>query len=115
MVTKTAFGRRYICTLWARTRWHQAIQLWLASRQKIQQSHLVGLSRVWGTLIWSFCPYTSLSPLQQGVHMGERVGIAFQGVYILFGLQFNLQSDAVRIVEVESLAIPPFDSFGHRW
>jgi hypothetical protein len=26
-----------------------------------------------------------------------------------------LQSDAVRIVEVESLAIPPFDSFGHRW
>jgi hypothetical protein len=58
-------------------------------------------------------PRASLSPLQQGVHIGDRVGIAFQAVHILFGLQFNLQSDAVRIMEVEGLAIPPFDNFGH--
>src|ERR1700756_1384756 len=49
----------------------------------------------------------TLSPLQQCAHVRDRVGIAFQAVRILFGLQFNLQPDAVRIVEVEGLAIPP--------
>ena len=56
---------------------------------------------------------STLSPLQQCAHVRDRVGIAFQAVCILFGLQFNLQPDAVRIVEVEGLAIPPFDNFGH--
>jgi hypothetical protein len=55
------------------------------------------------------CP--SLSPVQQGVHIRDRVGIAVQAVHILFGLQLNLQSDAVRIMEVEGLAVPPFDNF----
>ena len=53
-------------------------------------------------------PPKTLSPLQQCAHVRDRVGIAFQAVRILFGLQFNLQPDAVRIVEVEGLAIPPF-------
>ena len=57
-------------------------------------------------------PPKTLSPLQQCAHVRDRVGIAFQAVRILFGLQFNLQPDAVRIVEVEGLAIPPFDNFG---
>ena len=43
----------------------------------------------------------------------DGVGIAFQAAHILFGLQFNLQSVTVRIVEVEGLAISPFDNFGH--
>ena len=42
-----------------------------------------------------------------------RARIAFQAVRILFGLQLNLQPDAVRIVKVEGLAMPPFDNFGH--
>jgi hypothetical protein len=41
----------------------------------------------------------------------DRVGIAFQAVRILFDLQFNLQPDTVRIMEVEGLAISPFDNF----
>ena len=44
---------------------------------------------------------------QQCAHVRDRVGIAFQAVRILFGLQFNLQPDSVRIVEVEGLAIAP--------
>src|SRR5437667_2797521 len=59
-------------------------------------------------------PPKTLSPLQQCAHVRDRVGIAFQAVRLLFGLQLNLQPDAVRIVEVEGLAIPPFDNFGHR-
>src|SRR5438477_2722470 len=62
---------------------------------------------------WSAEPWAALSPLQQCAHVRHRVGIAFQAVRILFGLQFNLQPDAVRIVEVEGLAIPPFDNCGH--
>src|SRR5215813_4324605 len=31
------FDRGCICTLWARTRWHQAIQLWPTSHRKTQQ------------------------------------------------------------------------------
>jgi hypothetical protein len=57
--------------------------------------------------------WAALSPLQQCAHVRDRVGIAFQAVRILFGLQFNLQPDAVRIVEVEGLAIPPFDNVGY--
>ena len=56
--------------------------------------------------------WAALSPLQQCVHIRDRVGIAVQAVRFLFGLHFNLQPDAVRIVEVEGLAIPPFDNFG---
>ena len=52
---------------------------------------------------WSEEPWAALSPLQQCAHVRDRVGIAFQAVRILFGLQFNLQPDAVRIVEVEGL------------
>src|SRR5438309_6476000 len=52
-------------------------------------------------------PPKTLSPLQQCAHVRDRVGVAFQAVRILFGLQFNLQSDSVRIVEVEGLAIAP--------
>ena len=58
-------------------------------------------------------PWAALSPLQQCAHVRDRVGIAFQAVRILFGLQFNLQPDAVRIIEVEGLTIAPFDNFGH--
>src|SRR5437016_7571034 len=58
-------------------------------------------------------PPKTLSPLQECAHVRDRVGIAFQAVRILFGLQFNLQPDAVRIVEIEGLAIPPLDNFGH--
>src|SRR6516225_9538942 len=58
-------------------------------------------------------PWAALRPLQQCAHVRDRVGIAFQAVRILVGLQFNLQPDAVRIVEVEGLAIPPFDNVGH--
>ena len=58
-------------------------------------------------------PPKTLSPLQQCAHVRDRVGIAFQAVRILFGLQFNLQPDAARIMEVEGLAVSPFDNFGH--
>src|SRR6267143_118414 len=58
-------------------------------------------------------PPKTLGPLQQCAHVRDRVGIVFQAVRILFGLQFNLQPDAVRIVEVEGLAIPSFDNFGY--
>ena len=58
-------------------------------------------------------PWAALSPLQQCAHVRDRVGIAFQAVRILFGLQFNLQPDAVRIMEVEGLAVSPFGNFGH--
>jgi hypothetical protein len=40
--------------------------------------------------------WAALSPLQQCAYVRDRVGIAFQAVRILFGLQFNLQPDAVR-------------------
>jgi hypothetical protein len=61
----------------------------------------------------SLSPPKTLSLLQQCAHVRDRVGIAFQAVRILFGLRFNLQPAAVRTVEVEGLAIPPFDNFGH--
>jgi hypothetical protein len=44
-------------------------------------------------------PAKTLSPLQQCAHVRDRVAIAYLAVRILFGLQFNLQPDAVRIVE----------------
>ena len=50
-------------------------------------------------------PPKTLSPLQQCAHVRDRVGIAFQAVRILFGFQFNLQPDAVRIAEVEGPSI----------
>src|SRR5216683_3140311 len=78
--------------------------------------HFRSASKTEGHLTWCpFCvmPWAALSPLQQCAHVRDRVGIAFQAVRILFGLQFNLQPDAVRIMEVEGLAIPPFDNFGH--
>src|SRR5271170_2838091 len=61
------------------------------------------------------CPdsWAALSSLQECLHARDRVGIAFQAVRILFGLQFNLQPDAVRIGEVEGLAVPPFNNVGH--
>jgi len=49
------------------------------------------------------CP--SLSPVQQGVHIRNRVGIAVQAVHILFGLQLNLQSDAVSPLRTDSLPL----------
>jgi len=55
----------------------------------------------------------STKPLQQRAHVRDRVGIAFQAVSIPFGLPFNLQPDAVRIMEVGGLAIPPLDNFSH--
>src|SRR6266446_2869735 len=55
---------------------------------------------------WSPEPWAALSPLQQCAHVRNGVGITFQAVRIRFGLQFNLQPDAVRIVEVEGFAIP---------
>src|SRR5947207_1838076 len=58
-------------------------------------------------------PWAALSPLQQCAHIRDRIGIAFQAVHIVFGLQFNLKSDAVRIMKVEGLAISPFDNVGH--
>src|SRR4030095_5839049 len=58
-------------------------------------------------------PGAALSPLQQGAHVWDRVWIAFQAVHVLFGLQLDLQPDAVRIMEVEGLAIPPFDNLGY--
>src|SRR5262249_7702867 len=33
------FDRGCICTLWARTRWHQAIQLWPTSRRKLSSRY----------------------------------------------------------------------------
>ena len=57
--------------------------------------------------------WAALSPLQQCEYVRDRVGIAFQAGRILFGLQFNLQPDAVRIVEIEGLAILPFDNVGY--
>src|SRR5262249_42520665 len=58
-------------------------------------------------------PGAALSSLQQGAHVRDGVRIAFQAVHVLFGFQFYLQPDAVRIMEVEGLAIPPFDNLGN--
>src|SRR6266571_3242471 len=70
-------------------------------------------SPVWREASRAQHPGAALSPLQQGAHVWDGVRIAFQAVHVLFGFQFDLQPDAVRIMEVESLAIAPFDNLGH--
>ncbi len=56
--------------------------------------------------------FGTLSLLKQCAYVWDGVGVAFQAVLVLLGLHFDLQPDAVWIMEVEGLAIPPFDNLG---